>query len=322
MNIGLLLKGAAMGIAEAIPGVSGGTIAFITGIYEELLDTIKAITPGNIKLIRHDRIGFWKAINGPFLVWLLIGMGGGLITGILVISHLLKHHQSLLWAFFFGLVVASAIFLAKDIRWTVYNILGAVMGALLAYMITNLAPASGSSHPLYLFMAGCMAISALMLPGISGSFILLLLGLYDQIINGLKGIIVNQDFSQLLPIGIFAAGALTGMFSFARIMSFLFKKFPQSTMAIMIGILFGSLGKLWPWKIITQALFKTGNRIVDVNDVKLPDQELYKVVSESLVMPGTYSEYGDPRTVFVLLCMTLGIFAVVIIAKLAKSPSQ
>lgn len=307
-----------MGMAEAIPGVSGGTIAFITGIYQELLSTIKGITPSNLRLILTDRKAFWEAINGKFLLWLLLGMVGGLVTGILLISHLLENHQILLWAFFFGLVIASAIYLARDVKWSLTAVIGAIAGAALAYLITNLAPASGSDNPFYLFFSGCLAISALMLPGISGSFVLLLLGLYDQIINGLKAIITEQDFAQLIPIGIFASGTLVGMFSFARILTFLFNKYPGHTMATMIGVLIGSLAKLWPWKKITSIYDKQAGNAVEMDGIKLPNAEEFKIISELNLMPSDFAAYGDPRTIAAVICMIAGLSIVFLLSKLAS----
>lgn len=318
MKIGLILKGMAMGIAEAIPGVSGGTIAFITGIYEELLSTIKSFTPTNLFLAVKDIKRFWIVINGQFLLWLLSGMVIGLLFGILVISHLLESHQILLWAFFFGLVLASAIYLARGITWDIQSVMSAIIGAVVAYFISQLTPSSGSDNPIYLFLSGCIAISALMLPGLSGSFMLLLLGLYDQIINGIKGIISDHDFSQLLPIGIFAAGALTGLFSFARVLSFLFKKYPHTTMATMIGVLIGSLTKLWPWKRINTVYDKITSKSLEMAGVVLPDAERYKILSETNLMPGAYSEYGDPRTLAVAACFIGGLMIVGLISRMSK----
>jgi len=207
MNISLLLKGAAMGIAEAIPGVSGGTIAFITGIYEELLRTIKSFTPsGLLQLFKDPRAG-WQTLNGTFLFWLLLGMAAGIVVGVFGISHLIEHHQILLWAFFFGLVLASAAYFAIDINWNLYYTILAIAGATLAYGMTQFLPAQGSENPLYLIMSGILAISALMLPGLSGSFILLLLGLYQTVIGGVKGIL-SGDLSKLSVVGFFSVGAL------------------------------------------------------------------------------------------------------------------
>ena len=317
----LAMKGAAMGIAEAIPGVSGGTIAFITGIYEELINTIKSITPSNLKLILHDRRAFWVAINGNFLLWLLVGMVIGLGFGIFIISHLLEHHQSLLWAGFFGLVFASIFLLGKDIQWSPRLTLFAIIGALFAYYISSLTPSSGSDNALYIIMAGMIAISALMLPGVSGSFMLLLLGLYSTIVNGLKSLITDQDLTHLKPIVLFSIGALFGLFSFARLLSYLFKTYRSTTMATMIGVLIGSLSKLWPWKRITQVFDKSLDRIIPFDGNRLTDESAFKIITEQNILPGTYASYEDPRILLVLISFVLGILIVYFLGKLSPPES-
>lgn len=317
MNIALLLKGAAMGIAEAIPGVSGGTIAFITGIYEELIDTIKSFTPSGVLELFKDPKSGWKTLNGPFLLWLLIGMGLGIVLGVFGISHLIEHHQILLWSFFFGLVLASAFYFALDIRWDLYLIILALGGATLAYVMTRFLPAQGSEHPLYLIMSGVLAISALMLPGLSGSFILLLLGLYQTVIGGVKGIL-SGDLSKISVVGFFSVGALIGLFSFSRVLSFLFRKFPAATMATMIGILFGSLSKLWPWKIITSAIEKKTGLLISLQQAELHDKEALKVASEVNVLPMQYANFGDPRTIICISCILLGILVVGLLTKFSS----
>ncbi len=307
-----------MGVAEAIPGVSGGTIAFITGIYEELIETIKSFTPsGLLELLKSPKTG-WQTLNGTFLLWLLLGMGLGIVVGVFGISHLIEHHQILLWSFFFGLVLASAFYFALDIDWHIYNILLAVVGATVAYVLTRFLPAQGSEHPLYLIMSGILAISALMLPGLSGSFILLLLGLYQTVIGGVKGIL-SGDLSKISVVGYFSIGALIGLFSFSRVLSYLFKKFPTSTMATMIGILFGSLSKLWPWKIITSAIEKKTGLVVPLEHAVLPDKEALKVAVEVNVLPTQFASFGDPRTLTCLACILLGITVVALLTKLGSS---
>jgi len=321
MNIGLLLKGAAMGIAEAIPGVSGGTIAFITGIYEELLRTIKSFTPSALKQLYKSPSNFWTTINGPFLLWLLLGMVSGIIAGVFGISHLLENHQILLWSFFFGLVLASAFYFALDLKWTWYHILFALAGATLAFFVTKFLPAQGSEHPLYLILSGVLAISALMLPGLSGSFLLLLLGLYEVIIGGVKGIL-SGDISRLPTVAYFSLGALIGLFSFARVLSFLFRKYPSSTMAAMIGILIGSLAKLWPWKIITGIIDKATGQYVVANRVEIIDDNLYKVATEVNVAPSQYQEFADPRVALCLVCIASGILVVFLLAKYGPAKTK
>jgi len=300
-----------MGIAEAIPGVSGGTIAFITGIYQELIETIKSITPANLRLILSDRKAFWQAINGQFLLTILIGMFGGLVFGILVISHLLETQKEILWGFFFGLVIASALFLAKDVKWDLKAILFAIGGALLSYVITGVAPADGSDNLFYIFFAGSIAVSALMLPGISGSFILLLFGLYHIVIGSLKSVL-KLDFStdQLLIVVTMTAGVLVGLFSFARVLSYLFKNYEQPTMACLIGVLVGSLNKIWPWKLIETAYDKAADRIISIDAIALPDVEEYKIVSEINLLPSQYELHGDPKILLVSLAAVTGLLLI------------
>ena len=306
-KIALASKGAFMGIAEAIPGVSGGTIAFITGIYQELIETIKSITPANLKLLFSDPSAFWRAVNGNFLLTLLVGMFGGLVIGILVITHLLETQKEILWGFFFGLVLASALLLGRGVKWNLSAIIFAVAGAVLSYFITTMAPADGSDNLLYIFIAGSIAVSALMLPGISGSFILLLFGLYHTVIGSLKSVI-KLDFTtdQLLIVATMIAGVLVGLFSFARALSYLFKNYEQPTMACLIGVLVGSLNKIWPWKLIDSAYDKTADAIVSINAIKLPDEEQFKIINEINLMPTQYQEYGDPKTILVVVVAIIG----------------
>jgi len=310
-KIALASKGAFMGIAEAIPGVSGGTIAFITGIYQELIETIKSINPSNLRLILTDRKAFWRAINGQFLLILLIGMSTGLVFGIIVISHLLETQKEILWGFFFGLVVASALLLAKDVKWDIKAILFAIGGALLSYFITGIAPADGSENLLYIFFAGSIAVSALMLPGISGSFILLLFGLYHTVIGSLKSVLKMEFTSeQLLVVATMTAGVLFGLFSFARVLSYLFKNYEQTTMACLIGVLVGSLNKIWPWKLIDTAYDKPADKIVSIRAITLPDVEEYKVISEINLLPTQYELHGDPKILLVIAASVAGFLLI------------
>lgn len=316
----LALKGAFMGIAEAIPGVSGGTIAFITGIYQELIETIKSFTPENIKLLFKDFPAFWKAINGNFLITLLVGMATGLVFGVLVITHLLETQQELLWSFFFGLVLASAIYLSRDIKWNVAKIVLLILGAIVSYFITTLAPASGSESPIYIFFAGCIAISALMLPGISGSFMLLLFGLYHTIMYTVKDLLSgNFNGSNLLITGSFALGALTGLFSFARILSYLFHHYAQLTMAFLIGILLGSLNKLWPWKLIDTALNKESGIVEQIGATAIPNADAYKILTESNISPFQYESFADPKMIPAILLFLAGMALVGLMSKLDKT---
>ena len=238
-NLGLILKGLAMGIAEIIPGVSGGTIAFITGIYEELLDTIKGVNFSLIRVLRKEGLAaFWKAINGNFLLLLIGGMFIGIVVGIFVIGYLLEHYQAPLWAFFFGLIIASAIYIGRQIsKWDMTNIGIMVFGLIVAFCITLLSPAEGSTNYILVLLSGMIAICALILPGISGSFILLLLGMYTIIRSEAENALSNFDINSILIIGTFGIGCILGLALFSRFLSYTFKNFKNQTLALLTGFM-------------------------------------------------------------------------------------
>lgn len=238
------LKGMAMGAADVVPGVSGGTIAFISGIYEELLTSISNINFSLFKTFKSD--GFkavWKLLNGNFLISLFIGIFISILSLAKVIKYLLENHSILLWSFFFGLVLASLIYIAKQItKWDFISFFVLILGAILAYYITTLNPLiSENSSPGFLFLAGAIAICAMILPGISGSFILVLLGAYKPVLDAVS----SKDFKTIL---IFMAGAVIGLLTFSRVLKWLFKHYKNLTLAALTGFIIGSLNKIWPWK--------------------------------------------------------------------------
>jgi putative membrane protein len=238
------LKGMAMGAADVVPGVSGGTIAFISGIYEELLGSISNVNLGLFKTLKQD--GFkaaWTELNGNFLASLFIGIFVSIVSLAKAIKYLLENEPVLLWSFFFGLVLASIIYIAKQItKWNVISFVVLILGAFLAYYITTLNPlVSENSSPIFMFIAGAIAICAMILPGISGSFILVLLGAYKPVLNALN----NKDFKTIL---IFMAGAVVGLLTFSRVLKWLFKHYKNLTLAALTGFIIGSLNKIWPWK--------------------------------------------------------------------------
>lgn len=241
--ISIFLKGMAMGIAEVIPGVSGGTIAFITGIYERFINAIKAF---DLSLLRDFKTagiaGTWKAIDGNFLAALLGGMATSILLFVKLVTWLIEHFPLLVWAFFFGLIVASALFVGRQIeRWNAGSIAAIVLGAAFAYGITVAAPANGSDQLIYIFLVGIIAISAMLLPGLSGSFILLLLGMYSVVWGGIKEL-------DLVVIAAFGAGCLIGVLTFARVLSWAFKHQRNTTLAVLTGFMIGSLNRVWPWQ--------------------------------------------------------------------------
>lgn len=239
----LVLKGMGMGAADVVPGVSGGTIAFIVGIYEELIDSIKSINGESLKLLLTGKIAaFWKAINANFLLFLVTGIGISVFSLAKVITWLLTEHPILVWAFLFGLVLASTWFVSKDIKkWDWKTILSYVIGIIIAFYITIATPAETPTNLPFIFLCGVIAICAMILPGISGSFILVLLGKYFYIMDAVK----TFNIPVML---VFICGAAIGITSFSRVLSFALRKFHDVTIAVLAGFMLGSLNKVWPWK--------------------------------------------------------------------------
>lgn len=239
----LFLKGMLMGAADIVPGVSGGTIAFITGIYERLLVSLQSILPALFALIKDRNFsGFWKTINGTFLMTLFSGILLSVLILAKLIVYLLINHPISLWSFFFGLIVASVSIVAKQIsEWNTKLCLFIIAGALIAYFLSQLSPASVEHNYLNAFLSGLIAICAMILPGISGSFILVMLGTYSFILGAIK------DFD-VIVLAIFASGCLIGLLSIANVLVWAFSHFRDLTLALLTGFMIGALTKVWPWK--------------------------------------------------------------------------
>ncbi|TIH09356.1 DUF368 domain-containing protein [Pseudomonas leptonychotis] len=238
----LYAKGIAMGAADVVPGVSGGTVAFITGIYDELLRSISSVPVALGLLLRGRIVGAWKAANATFLLVLLLGIMTSVLSLARLITYLLVEQPIPVWSFFFGLIVVSTHLVVREIeRWNWTRVVSLVLGAAFAYWITVASPLQLGHDPLSLFFAGAIAICAMILPGISGSFILLLLGLYSFVLTAVKGL----DISVLL---IFASGCLIGIVSFAGFLRWLLARWRDLTLAFLTGLMVGSLNKVWPWK--------------------------------------------------------------------------
>ena len=236
-----------MGAADVVPGVSGGTIAFISGIYEELIDTLNNINFSLLKHLKQEGIkSTWEKANGSFLIALLSGVFVSVISLAKGVEWLLEHQPILLWSFFFGLVLASIIYVGKQIKTTPSDIkifLAMTIGTVVAYLITTLNPAETSDTNLFLFFAGALAICAMILPGISGAFILVIIGAYSPVLEALN----NRDIKTILIIG---AGAVIGLLSFSKLLKWLFETYHRLTLAVITGFMIGSLNKIWPWKIV------------------------------------------------------------------------
>ena len=243
----LMLKGMGMGAADVVPGVSGGTIAFIAGIYDELINSIKSINRESLTMLFTGKFkAFAKKINAPFLLALISGIAISVFSLAKLITWLLTEQPILILAFFFGLVLASTWFVMKDIReWNVKTIPTFIAGAAIAYYITVATPADTPSNLLFIFCCGAIAICAMILPGISGSFILVLLGKYFYIMDAVKTF-------DIVILAVFGAGAFIGITTFSRVLSFTLRRFRNMTLAMLTGFMLGSLNKVWPWKETTE----------------------------------------------------------------------
>ncbi len=288
----LVLKGMGMGAADVVPGVSGGTIAFIVGIYDELINSIKSINLETIKLLLSGKLSaFWKGINGNFLLSILLGIGISVFSLAKIITWLLTDHPILVWSFFFGLVLASTWFVSKDIKeWNVKTVISFVAGAGMAYYITVATPAETPSSYWFIFLCGAIAICAMILPGISGSFILVLLGKYFFIMEAIKTL-------DMVIIGIFGVGAVIGITTFSRVLSFALMHFRNVTLAVLSGFMLGSLNKVWPWK-------ETLETYVDSHGVVKP-------LIESNIMPNAHVAEA-------VALMFVGFFVVYFLEKISS----
>ena len=293
----IMLKGLAMGAADVVPGVSGGTIAFISGIYEELLTSISAVSFKSLKLLKSEGVkSFWKAINGNFLISLVLGIGISILSLVKLISWLLENKPILLWSFFFGLVLASILYIGKQItQWKFLTVFLLILSAFVAYWITTLEPlVSEDTSPIYLFFAGALAICAMILPGISGAFILVLLGAYKSVLEAVD----NKDVKLIAIIG---AGAIVGLLTFSRILKWLFVHYKNMTLAILTGFVLGSLNKIWPWK-------ETLTWRMNSHGIQVP-------VNEQSVSPFTFQ--GDPQLLYAIILSIVGFFTILILEKMA-----
>ena len=292
----LALKGIGMGAADVVPGVSGGTIAFIVGIYEELVDSIKSINGASLKLLFTGKIAaFWKAINANFLLVLVSGIAISIFSLAKVITYMLETHPIMVWSFFFGLVLASTWFVSKDInKWNWKTVLCFIAGAIIAYYVTVATPAETPSGLWFIFLCGAIAICAMILPGISGSFILVLLGKYYYVMDAVKSF-------NIPVILVFMCGAIVGITSFSRVLSYMLHKLHDITIAILAGFMLGSLNKVWPWK-------ETVETFVDSHGVTKP-------LLESNILPNEHIWEG-------ILLMIVGFGLVYFLEKLSAKKAE
>ncbi|WP_438951973.1 DUF368 domain-containing protein [Porticoccus sp.] len=289
----LFFKGMAMGAADVVPGVSGGTIAFISGIYEDLLDAIRSINIHALILLKNDGpAAFWRAINGNFLLVLFSGILLSIASFASLVSHLLESQPILVWSFFFGLIVASIVYIFRQLphlRWQEWTFFW--VGTLVALGISVASPVQGSTGWLVVFLAGTIAICAMILPGVSGSFILLLLGMYPIMIDAIS------DF-QWQILSIFMLGCVAGLMAFSRLLSWLLRHYHSGTMALLTGFLLGSLFVVWPWRETLEVIIDSRGRET--------------ILSSRLLLPAEFARVTglDPKTLMATLCMFSGLFLV------------
>lgn len=299
----LVLKGMGMGAADVVPGVSGGTVAFITGIYEELINSIKSLNLNALKLFISGKfVDFWKAINGTFLISVFMGIAISIFSLAKGLQYLLNNFPILVWSFFFGLIVASAIYVARTIsKWNFGTITAGAIGIAIAYLITIISPAEANTSYWFIFLSGSIAICAMILPGISGSFILVLLGMYKFILEAVG----NLEITVILT---FMAGAAIGIIAFSNVLSWLLKKYHNITIAILAGFMVGSLNKVWPWKEVTETILDRHGEL--------------KTIADRNILPGTYEQITGNQALLLgaIVCVVLGFALIFIIEGFTKKP--
>ena len=280
----IAIKGMAMGIANVIPGVSGGTIALITGIFERLINAIKSFDIKAVKLlVKGDFKGFAQYTDLAFIISLFIGVGVAIIGIAKLFEYLFEFYPVYLWSFFFGLILASIYFVGSTVeKWSIGVIISFAIGASLAIAMTFMTPASQNENPIYLVVCGVVAICSMILPGLSGSYVLILMGNYQLVaIDAIS----NMRIDILIPVGI---GAGIGLIAFSHLLSWLFKKFKDITIAALTGFILGSLGIIWPWKNAIEQAFGDKVKVIGY-DYFLPELDTEFFIALFIIITGIAS---------------------------------
>jgi len=283
-----------MGAANVIPGVSGGTIAFITGIYERLLLAIKSFNPKALQfLMKRQWKDFAQYTDLQFLIPLMAGIAISILSLAKFLEYLFNNYPTLLWAFFFGLILASVWFVGKQVKnWNTSTIIALVIGTAIAIGVSLLSPADSNDSFFYVFICGIVAICSMILPGLSGSFLLIVMGNYLLVLNAVG----NFNMKILIPLGL---GCVIGLVVFSNLLTYVFKKFPDITIATLTGFILGSLNILWPWKKAIDTFTK-------------PDGEVV-VLKYAKVLP----ELLSAHTLFALVLMAIGVASIFVLEKWA-----
>ena len=311
----ITFKGIAMGAADVVPGVSGGTIAFISGIYEELIESIDKVNLSVFKVWKQD--GFkaaWNSFNGNFLIALFSGIAISILSLAKIIKWLLHNEPILLWSFFFGLVLASILYIAKQIKgWSIKLVIAIIITSIISFYITKAEPFASPDSPYYLIFCGFIAIIAMILPGVSGAFILLILGAYQtaiDTINNLRDGLLNGNMElfkdALLKFVLLAVGAIIGLKVFSKALNWMFKHHKNLTLAILTGFMIGSLNKIWPWKEVLKTRVNSEGEIVTLLDKS--------------ILPTTYT--GDSELVMAIVFIVIGFAVILILESLGKHKNK
>ncbi|WP_370391426.1 DUF368 domain-containing protein [uncultured Winogradskyella sp.] len=309
------LKGMAMGAADVVPGVSGGTIAFISGIYEELIESIDNLSLKVFKIWKKE--GFakaWKSINGTFLLALFSGIAISILSLAKLIKWLLHNEPILLWSFFFGLVLASILYVAKQIqKWNLAILLAVLITSVISYYITLAEPFASPDSYLYLLFCGFIAIIAMILPGVSGAFILLILGAYqtaiDTINNLVEGLTTgNMDVFKdaFIKFALLGIGAVLGLKVFSKALNWMFKHKKNLTLAILTGFMVGSLNKIWPWKEVLKTRINSKGEVVTLLDKS--------------ILPSSYN--GNSQILMALILIVVGFATILILEYLGRERTK
>lgn len=322
----ILLKGMFMGAIDAVPGVSGGTIALVTGIYEELIGSISNVNLKTFKSLRYNSLDvFWKELNGSFLLSLLVGMGIGFLTLMNFVQYTLENYTIQTWSFFLGLVIGSGLLVIKKVKvWSFSYLIVFVLGLYTVYMLTKLPIINTESSPYFLFFVGFIGVCAILLPGISGSLLLLLLGVYKTLKDSISNI-------EVMNLSLFALGAIFGLMTFSKLIKWLLRSYSSATYALLAGFVFGSVNKLWPWKETIKVLNNQTLEIINLNSVthlgslnvfqnQENDYESFSAILESNISPFKYSLINKGEHSYLLCSIILffvGVSLIMLIEKIS-----
>jgi putative membrane protein len=302
--IGIFIRGIAMGVADLVPGVSGGTVAFITGIYGRLLSALKSLTPMTLGiLIKQGPSAFWRVIDGKFLLTLFTGIICSIIIFANIVSTSLERYPILVWSFFFGLVIASVVFLVRQVpKWQLKELSALILGTVGAVAITFIRPVEMSSEWWIVLIAGSIAICAMILPGISGSFILLLMGMYQVLIKAITELDIAVLFS-------FATGCLLGLLVFSHLLSALLKYYESVVFALLTGFLMGSLNILWPWKQVLETTVNRHGETVTLVQINITPLQYVEITAQPAFLGAA------------IVCLLSGLLLILLIEKIANTKS-